>query len=90
MSAFFARFLCFLRFSFHRELQSLDPQVWNEHTKATMASLPIFLQQQDRSEETVSVPIVPISQSPESIFEKKQAASSDQFPQEVAYITLIT
>lgn len=62
----------------------------NVHTKATMASLPIFLQQQDRSEETVSVPIVPISQSPESIFEKKQAASSDQFPQEFAYVTLIT
>lgn len=57
----------------------------NVHTKATMASLPIFLQQQDRSEETVSVPIVPISQSPESVFEKKQAASSDQFPQEFAY-----
>ena len=62
----------------------------NVHTKATMASLPIFLQQQDRSEETVSVPIVPISQSPESIFEKKQVASSEQFPQEFAYVTLIT
>jgi hypothetical protein len=37
-----------------------------------MASLPIFMQP-DRSEEAVSVPVVPISQSPEAVFNAKVA-----------------
>lgn len=42
---------------------------------ATMASLPIFMQP-DRSEEAVSVPVVPISQSPEAVFNAKAGAQN--------------